>query len=59
MTNLLDERIDTAGVRIGHMGTEPCVLCSTGPIRRCRQYHRPIDSSRHLESNRSIAALFV
>jgi len=33
-----------------------CVFYSTGPIPRCRQYYRPIDSSRHLECNGPIAA---
>jgi len=27
-----------------------------GPIPRCRQYHRPIDSPEHFGCNRSIAA---
>src|SRR5580704_16047163 len=43
-------------VWIGHAGTEWCVLGSTAPIPRYRQYHRPIDSPDYLGCNRSIAA---
>ncbi len=56
MTNLLDEGIDCHQSMIGHMGTVVRTLFHGTSIPKDRQYHRPIDSPKHLECNLSIAA---